>query len=273
MKEPFIIKDKEYLIIKEWADQFPELVAGFTTKNGGYSQQEYSSLNMGFHVGDVFENVQNNRHLLAGKLHYSVNQWVGCKQTHEVNIAEITEADRGIGSLDYESALDRVDGLITEDKDVLLTLCYADCVPIFFLAPSKRVIGIVHAGWKGSVHHIVGNMVQKFVEKNASLNDIQVVIGPSICSSCYVVDEKVIRYVDEVLKNQESKPYHIITEGQYKLDLKKLNKTLLLEKGIPEENISTSSYCSSCQDTLFYSHRRDQGKTGRMMAFIGWKGE
>jgi len=273
MNEPFIQKEKEYFTIPDWTQLDPYLVVGFTTKIGGFSKEEYSTLNMGFHVGDQLEDVKSNRLYLAEKLNVPIHQWVGAKQIHHNVVAMITDQNCNMGATDYESALEGIDGMITDHKEILLTLCFADCVPIYFFAPKSHVVGIAHAGWKGTVLQISKEMIRSFSHKGVSRSEIEVVIGPSICRSCYIVDDRVIKEVDKLINNQKTNVYDKISKGQYALDLKALNYELLIQEGIPKENIKISSLCTSCQSSFFYSHRRDNGKTGRMMAFIGWKGE
>ena len=180
-------------------------------------------------------------------------------------------SDAGIGAKEYETSFKKTDGFYTSDKNILLTLMYADCVPIFFYAPTSGFIGVAHAGWKGTVGEIAPKMVSALQSEGVPLNEILVVIGPSICQNCYVVDDKVIDNVQKLLEEYDEKPYNLISEGQYQLDLKQLNMLLLEKAGIPKSHIEISTYCTSCHDDIFFSHRRDKGHTGRLMSFIGWK--
>ncbi len=152
-----------------------------------------------------------------------------------------------------------------------MTLCYADCVPLYFLAPAHGMIGVAHAGWKGTVNGIARKMVEAWLNEGIKASEIFAVIGPSICSKCYVVDDYVMDLVQNLLVDIDEKPYNLISEGQYQLDLKQLNALILQKSGIPNSQIDVTSYCTSCDHELFFSHRRDNGKTGRLMSFIGWK--
>lgn len=226
---------------------------------------------MGLHVDDLDQNVIKNRQKLSDLLKFPLNKWVGAQQTHETTIQWVTQEDAGYGSSDYKSALRKTDGLMTNQSGILLTMCYADCVPLYFIEPESNLIGIAHAGWKGSVGNIAGKMVEKFEASGATPSKIRVVIGPSICQSCYQVNHIVIDEIEKVLSFDQVRPYTQVGHDQFQLDLHKLNTQLLLNSGILRNNITLSTYCSSCDDHLFYSHRRDNGKTGRMMSFIGWK--
>jgi polyphenol oxidase len=269
--EPFAYKHHSYFSIENWMEQYPGLVAGLTTKKGGTSTGDYENFNLGFHVGDKLQAVCSNRNQLASLIQFPLKSWVGAEQTHDTVIRKITKVDRGKGSGSYDSAFQGTDGFYTNEEGILLTLCYADCVPLVFISPEHRMIGAAHAGWKGTVNEIAQKMVEKWGEEGILPNQIFVTIGPSICEKCYIVNDYVINFVEKSLVDVEEKPYNLIKEGQYSLDLRKLNKIILLKAGVPAENIQISKLCSSCDQFEFFSHRRDQGKTGRMLSYIGWK--
>ena len=147
--EPFILRNKSFFSLKEWMDRYPGLEVGFTTKNGGFSNKAYSGLNFGFHVGDEQDAVCQNRQLLADQIEFPVESWVGAEQTHEIHIEKISKTDQGRGAEDYASSFVRTDGFITDEAGILLTLCYADCVPLYFIEPETKLLGVAHAGWKG----------------------------------------------------------------------------------------------------------------------------
>jgi polyphenol oxidase len=269
--EPFIMNHNESFALKSWMEHQPALVAGFSTKTGGVSTGHYTRLNFGFHVGDDEHSVCQNRSILAQKIGFSLDSWVGAEQTHETHIQRVKGGHRGKGADRYDASFRQTDGFYTDEKGVLLTLCFADCVPLYFLDPNTGFIGLAHAGWKGTVEGIGNEMVSTFKQDGSNPEDILAVIGPSICEKCYIVDNRVIAFVEKILEGVEQKPYNQISEGQYSLDLKMLNKQILMDSGLREENIQATNYCTSCDSEYFYSHRRDNGTTGRMIAFLGWK--
>ncbi|SFA75260.1 MULTISPECIES: peptidoglycan editing factor PgeF [unclassified Bacillus (in: firmicutes)] len=269
--EPFVKQNEQYYSIKNWVEQYPGLVAGFTTKNGGSSKDSFQSQNFGFHVGDNLTDVCANRESLAKSIRVPLEKWVGAEQTHGIRIKKVTSEDCGKGSYAYDDSIKDTDGFYSTEKGILMTLCFADCVPLYFIAPEKKMIGIAHAGWKGTVHGIGAKMVSTWQQEGIDVERISVIIGPSICKKCYIVDDYVITFVQNTLEHVEKKPYNQIQEGQYTLDLQELNKQLLMKQGIKEDQILTTTYCSSCHQDEFFSHRRDNGKTGRMMSFIGWR--
>lgn len=266
--EPFVLENKEFLIIKDWVEENQGLIAGFTTRNQRWSDTPF---NLGFHVAENQQDVCLNKEKLSELLEFPLSSWVGAEQTHEVFIRKVTKEDKGKGSVIYDDSLKRTDGFYTFEKDILLTLCFADCVPIYFFESKSQCLGIAHAGWKGSVNGIAEEMVASLANEGVKPDELIVVIGPSICEKCYIVDDRVIKLVQNRLEAVEKKPYNLIQENQYCLNLQELNKQILIKNGVLEEHIAVTQLCTSCHRDLFFSHRRDKGKTGRMMGFIGWK--
>ncbi len=272
--EPLCLVDKEisYFTITSWMQLNSNLCVGFSTRNGGYSKKEFSSLNLALHVEDIKEDVIANRKLISKVLNFSFNSWTCADQVHYNNIKVISKIDRGKGRCDQNTAIPFTDGLVTDVSDILLTSFYADCVPIFFFDPIKNVIGLAHAGWKGTML-MIGEKMVKTMHKvyNSNINDIRVVIGPSIGQCCYEVDSNL---VDQLLSKLKNLPKGIIQEkgnGKYYLDLKKANYVIIERSGIKSKNIEVSSLCTSCSNDLFYSYRKEKGKTGRMASWIGFR--
>lgn len=264
--EPFIIKEKQLLRLINWKGLSPSLVGGITTKNGGVSQGDFSSFNCGLHVQDVTEDVLENRSTLAALTGFPLESWVVSEQVHGNKVQLVTASDKGKGAASTASALKNTDGILTKEKGLLLTAFYADCIPLFFYDPEAEIIGIAHAGWKGTVKEIAKEMVTQF-EKNGSIREnILVTIGPGISPEHYEVDEYVASQIATDVREK------VLTDkggGHYSLDLKELNREILLHCGILRHNIDITNYCTYREHDLFFSHRRDQGRTGRMLGFIG----
>ncbi|MCM3143298.1 peptidoglycan editing factor PgeF [Brevibacillus sp. MER 51] len=273
MREPFVrVEDKSILSLTEWEQQFPGLVAGFTIRSGGESEQPYGSFNMGLHVGDESANVVANRRKLAEQVGMSFSAWTCADQVHGNQVCQVTAGGAGKESL--EDVISATDGLFTLEKGVMLTSFYADCVPLYFLAPQSGAIGLAHAGWKGTVGRIAEEMVKAMTKHyQAKPEDILVAIGPSIGGCCYEVDERIMTQVRTCAGNWE-KAVISATVDRYMLDLRQLNTAILLEAGISSGNILATNWCTSCRTDLFFSHRKEagiQGTTGRMASYIGWK--
>ncbi len=181
---PFSLTTPSTLMIQDWVQtnqNNKEVIAGFTTKNGGVSQKPFESLNTGLHVHDKDADVVKNREYIADMFNTDLQSWVFADQTHDNRVQKVTQRDRGKGAREYHTALKATDGLYTNEKNVFLALCFADCVPLFFYDPVKSLVGVAHAGWKGTVKQIGREMVKQWTEKEGSNpSDIYAVIGPSI---------------------------------------------------------------------------------------------
>ena len=274
--EPFVLKKEPFthLSISSWESLLPSLSVGFSTKEGGVSENEFSSLNLALHVNDEIEHVIENRQRLAKALNFPFDAWTSAEQVHGNRIVIVEENERGKGRLARVDAIQDTDGIVTNKTDVLLTSFYADCVPLYFLDPVNKVIGLAHAGWKGTVLKISEKMIETFVHKfNSRVENIKVAIGPAIDQCCYEVDDKVISQIRDSIKEVPEDSVLAKGNGHYDLDLKKINKQILLNAGILAKNIEFSLWCTSCSVELFYSHRRDKGKTGRMASWIGFRKE
>ncbi|GAF22203.1 MULTISPECIES: peptidoglycan editing factor PgeF [Shouchella] len=259
----------------EYEEQFnaldEKLFAGFTTRNGGVSEFPYKTLNMGFHVGDTVDAVVQNRERVAKDVGFSLDHWVGSEQVHASVIQEVTKSDRGRGARSLRTAINETDGLYTRETDILLTSLYADCVPLYFYSPKNQIIGLCHAGWKGTVDQIGPKMVSEWVEKHGvQVSDIHILIGPCISQQQYEVDRTVIDRVNEQLPMKHKGIYTPTRADHFQLHLPALNRYLLEQAGILSAHIIESDRCTFSDDA-FFSHRQDQGKTGRMMSMIGMK--
>ncbi|HJV44807.1 MAG TPA: peptidoglycan editing factor PgeF [Bacillota bacterium] len=271
----FLQASSSLLTLTEWEKCFPNLVAGFTTRMGGQSQHPFGTFNCALHVGDDYEHVIANRQLLCDQVAFEFDKWTSAEQVHGNRVAIITGKETGKGRENQDDTVPDVDGLLTNQKGVLLTSFYADCVPIWFIAPSQQVIGIAHAGWRGTASNISQEMLDALINKfQVKLDQIQVAIGPSIGGCCYEVSQPVVDAIkNSLIEKQEDAFIQSVQNEKYLIDLKEANRLLLLQAGLREDQIYCSKWCTSCRTDLFYSYRKDGGKTGRMTAYIGWREE
>jgi len=282
--EPFVKQDEHtasLFVLDEWG-KAPEgtlLTAGFTGRKGGVSLAPYDSLNLAFHVGDRPDDIIENRKRTAGALGFSLDDWTCGEQVHGVRIGVVQEEDKGKGSMDRASAFQDTDGLITNVPGVLLTSFYADCVPLYFWDPVTEAVGLAHAGWKGTLGGIAEEIVRSMAaEYGSQPQHIHAAIGPSIGECCYEVDDRVMDHVrnsgnrlgisDEVTK---SALFLDKGDGKYMLNLKEINRHIMIKAGILTEHIECTSWCTSCNHDLFFSYRKDGGTTGRMASWIGMR--
>lgn len=242
---------------------------GFSTRFGGISQGIFESLNLGLYSGDLSKNLKYNYKKFCTALGVNNQDLVLSDQIHETKIYCATKKDRGKGII-KESDLKGIDGLITNELKVPLITFYADCVPLFFVDPIQRVIGLAHAGWKGTVNKIAKAMVQKFQSYyHSNPQDILVGIGPSIGPCCFEVDEPVAHIFQKQIAGDNW--IQSFKNGKYKIDLWKVNQQILLETGIPKNNISIMGLCTKCHKDIFFSHRGHQGKRGSLAAIMELK--
>jgi YfiH family protein len=282
--EPFQMQRKAgqpgLFYITSWMQQFHGLTAGFTSRQGGVSQAPFSSMNCGLHVQDVSEDVIANRQRLADALHAPFESLVFAEQVHSNEGIVITVADKGKGTESRESAIQGKDSFITNEKGIVICALFADCVPLYFYDPINQAIGLAHAGWKGTVSNIamatISLMTNTFGSKP---KDIHAIIGPSIGVCCYEVDHavasRVLELLDEIQAPASVQETVLLTKlnGKFMLNLQELNRNLLEQAGILSPHIEVTQLCTSCSTDLFFSHRKEGGKTGRMAAWIALSDE
>ncbi|WP_274363336.1 peptidoglycan editing factor PgeF [Paenibacillus thermotolerans] len=270
--EPFAGKQDEpsLLTIADWQERFPWLSAGFSTRFGGVGGGAWDSLNCALHVGDNPEDVIANRKLLAQRASFSFDAWTCAEQVHGSDVLAVTRELRGAGRESREEAIASKDGLITNEPGVMLAAFYADCVPLWFVDPDHRAVGVAHAGWRGTAADVAGKTVEAMrLAYGSDPARMLAAIGPSIQACCYEVDDAVICRVKEAGGEEGEHFVSSRAPGRYMLDLSKLNAKLLAKAGILPKHIEITGYCTSCRTDLFFSHRKECGKTGRMTAWIG----
>lgn len=256
-----------YLTIPSFAATGSAIHA-FSTRVGGISPAPFDSLNLAFHVGDDPGNVLTNRRRFCKALGIDSNSLVAGQQVHGDRVVTVNNVHIGKGAHSELDALAGVDALVTATPDLILSSYYADCVPLIFLDPVRRVTALAHAGWKGTVLRIGAKTVDHMREKHGCrAEDILAAVGPSIGPCCYEVDKIVISAVNACLPGHTGlmRPGR---PGHWMLDLPEVNRRILLEAGIKSKNITMSGYCTACSNDLFYSYRRQKGRAGRMASFI-----
>ncbi|WP_258359344.1 peptidoglycan editing factor PgeF [Moorella sulfitireducens (nom. illeg.)] len=267
---PFIREEREGLII--WRVAFLEeqvpVKAFYSSRRGGVSRPPYNTLNLGLHVGDEPEAVLANRRRLAGSLDLPLEGWIAGEQVHGNRVALVGGQDAGRGAVKMDTALPGIDALVTATGGVTLVAFYADCVPLFFVDPVKGVVGLAHAGWKGTVLRIGSRVVAAMAAAfNSKPADLIAAIGPAVGPCCYQVDTRVAGAVKERL------PWAgevLIPDGHghYRLDLSRANYLELLAAGLKAGNIAVAGLCTCCRADEFFSYRAAGGPTGRQAALI-----
>ena len=212
--------------------------------------------------------VQKNREKGCRELGIGMESLCLVYQTHSDNIAIVTKKDVPPVGEKIMNEKNGFDGIITNEKDIFLTIRTADCVPVFFWDEKKEVVGAAHCGWKGVFNELAVNMVQTFQEQFVChLEDINVSMGPSIRSCCYKVESAP----DKRLKLFEKKfGREVIRENEY-LDLQKSLLIQLTRNGVPENNIAFSEQCTCCSNDYFSYYRDKEDLVGEMGHIIGMK--
>ena len=245
---------------------------GFSTRLGGVSEGCLSSMNLSFTRGDDPEKVRENFRRMGMAIGFETKDLVLSDQTHTTNVRLVTEADRGKG-FDRERDYTDVDGLITDTPGLMLVTIYADCVPLYFVDPVHKAVGLSHSGWKGTVHRIGKVTLERMKEAFGTRpEDVQAAIGPSICQDCYEVSEDVARaFMDEFADQLDDRLIYRKGNGKYQLNLWNANERILLEAGIRPEHLSITNICTCCNHELLFSHRASHGQRGNLAAFLGLK--
>ncbi len=251
-------------------DNYP-IVAGFSTKHGGVSTGYYESMNLGFVTGDSKVNVLENYKKFAKDLSVDFDKMVLSCQKHLDHIL-IAEAEHAGMGLIHERTYDDIDGIYTEVKNLPIVTGHADCTPIFFYDKQRQAIGLVHSGWRGTAQEIAKKMIDLFVSKGSNVEDILCVIAPAICYDCYEVGDEVVNAMPSYCNlDAMKKTFNDLAHQQYNkphIDLKEINRQILLHSGILKENIEVSEYCTKCDKDLFFSHRLLGSKRGAHAALM-----
>ena len=225
------------------------------TRRGGASPKPWDSLNMGGTVGDDLVRVAANR--------VSAFRSVSCAPESIFDVWQIHSADVVIvnSPRSLEKPYRKADAILTDKKNVSLFMRFADCVPILLHDPVRNVIGLCHAGWQGTVKKVARTAIAKMkVHFNCSPLDILAAIGPSIGAHHYQVGPSVVKQVKIAFK-KEAKGLLPNINGEFHFDLWAANRLILTQEGV--KNIEIAGLCTACNTDDWFSHRAEQGRTGR----------
>ena len=245
-------------------DAFSFVRHGFSTRIGGVSEGIYQSMNLSFTRGDKEEHVRENFERFCAAVGVDSKGAVVSAQEHHTVIYNATSQDCGRGVY-RERGYHDIDGLLTDEPNVVLFTQYADCVPLFFLDPVRRVVGTSHAGWRGTVTQIGAVTVERMCrDYGCRREDILAAIGPSIGPCCFEVDEPVYREFKALSASCFAKQ----TEQKVWIDLWKTNRNILRDAGIAEDHITVTDLCTKCHPDVFWSHRVTGGERGSLAGCI-----
>lgn len=258
------IKQQDLIFYQFGALQpLPGLRHGIFTRRGGASAPPFDSLNVGSTVGDERDNVLKNRQRVAEAMDVAEED---TRTAWLVHGSKVVVARRDDPPAEHPP---QADGIITAEPGLPLMMRYADCVPLVFADPVRRVVGLAHAGWRGTLAGIGPATVRAMTENFGSRpRDIIAGIGPAIGPCCYEVGQEVVVEVRDVFGSDTPDllvPPFNGHRGPH-FNLWEANERLLREAGV--ESIETARLCTSCQNYEFFSHRAEAGRTGRFAALI-----
>jgi len=244
------------------------VVHAFCSRCGGVSSGRFSDFNFSVREGDSTEAVRENWAMLSRAFAIPVDRFYTVNQVHEDrvlaigddHVPEAGEAQRGY------------DAIITNRRGLAVGVKTADCVPILVFDSVQHVVGVVHAGWKGTSLQVAAKAIDVLIRQfDSRAENLVVAIGPAIGSCCYEVDAVVYEAM------RASSEWQVCARrshraGRWMLDLSKVNKLQMIARGVPPENISSFRICTSCHTDMFYSHRGEEGHTGRQLSFIMLQG-
>lgn len=242
--------------------KFPEkflknkVICGFSNKLHG---------NLSFKRGHVNEVVENRKKFL-NSLGIQLNNVVAMQEVHNDHIYIVKNKDKGRGAFSKTNWVEGVDGLLTKKKDVFLFGTFADCLPIFFFDPERKVVGIAHVGWRGVVLNICKKMLLAMYNTfQCNPQDILTIIGPSIGECCFEVQGDILS------EFENSKNYIIKRNNRIFINLQQVCFEQMRECRITKQNIYISNICTSCNNDIYSSYRKDRNKTTGMGGVIGLK--
>lgn len=250
-----------WLKVSQW-ERYDGLLHGFMGRRGGNSVGPYAGLNVSYRVGDDNQVVSRNVCDVKQAVGIHDGKIVTMRQVHGDQIIEVKDKTL--------KEADESDGMVTPETGIHLGVLTADCVPILLIAPRRKIVAAVHAGWRGTLAGIAARAIQQFKDGyGVSPGDVEAALGPSIGACCYEVKADVTGPLRE--KWGRIAGANIQTKGGKSfVDLRQLNRAILDSAGVPSKQLFEIGPCTCCAPDEFFSYRREKKATGRQISFIGW---
>jgi polyphenol oxidase len=241
-----------------------------TTRGGGVSAGPYDSLNLSFSVGDDRDAVLENRRRVAAALGADPAGFVFSRQAHGAGVRVVTAADQGSGAFGLDESVPESDVLLTADPGVVLAILAADCMPIMLYDPVAHVIACVHAGWRGTVARVCAAAVSAMVRLGARPREIVAGIGPGIGVDRYQVGAEVAAAAEAGFRDDAGTVIRPDGTGRWLFDLAAANRLVLLQAGLVDGNVHTTSYVTG--GGMFFSDReaRPCGRLALIARLHSW---
>lgn len=237
-------------------EMWPDLTHGIFTRRGGVSESPWNSLNLGGNLGDSPQAVRQNHELIYAALKLNSARACTVWQVHGVDTVVVKGPVRG------RRWIARADAMLTDREDVPLVMRYADCTPLLFRDPVQGVIGMAHAGWRGTVSGMAANTVRAMVDIfGCNPSNIEAGIGPSIGPRRYQVGEEVVEAALAYFGTTQGLVTRDPADGTAYFNLWEANRLDLQRVGV--ERVEIAELCTADNTDQFYSHRAERGRTGR----------
>jgi polyphenol oxidase len=262
--------DPPRLVQSEILGELGRVVHAFGTRQGGVSRAPYDTLNLGMSVGDDPQAVEENRRRFFGTFGLQPSQVVRVKQVHGDGVLRVDErlvSRQGFPRLLLDESYE-YDALVSNLADLALVVTTADCLPLLIHDPIRGAIAAVHAGWRSTAKRIAARALEAMADAyGTDPADCRVAIGPGIRRCCFEVDTPVM---DAMMAALSTWAEHTVATGpgHFHLDLAGVNRAILLGAGVRPERIADVGLCTACRTELFFSHRAEKPRTGRMMNLI-----
>ncbi|MFZ9196795.1 MAG: polyphenol oxidase family protein [Bacilli bacterium] len=243
----------------------PNLIAGTTMRHGGYSKGQFTSFNLAFHTGDYKLNVEKNRDTFSNLINIPRSQMAFTYQSHSTILKRVHREDAGRGNHEFSDGVP-ADALYTTEKNILIGIFHADCVPVFISHNKMDFIAVIHAGTPGSLEGISQKVIDQLrVEMKINPNDLQATLGPSLDFAHHPIS---FQRANDLI-HQNSRLAEVIKKigDNYYLDIPLLNYLQLVDAGLSPRSIKMSNLDTYSNPQDFFSFDRDQ-KTGRHVSFI-----
>jgi YfiH family protein len=240
-------------------------VRGFTsTRQGGHSVGAYSSLNLGSNTADDPAVVLSNRRAAFESAGLDPAQTVFLQQVHGADIREAGLRDAGRGLARWDDGLPACDAVFTRQRGLGLSIGHADCLAVVLVDAEAGLLGLAHAGWRGALAQLPALLAHRMIDEGAAPGRLRALLSPCLSASRLELGEDQHRLFQEAFARPQgfSSP---LSQGKFHLDLQACASAQLLSAGLSAAHILAQPLCSDTQPSLFFSHRRDQGTTGRML--------
>jgi hypothetical protein len=245
-----------------------ELYHAVTTRAGGLSPSPYKSLNLGINTDDKPSNIISNHDTVSRALNFDLSFLISSIQVHKDRTLCLKQKPKHKESKAPGVCYKGFDSIITDQNGITIMIRIADCVPVILYDPKSKVLAVVHAGWKGTLSEITIKTIHQMKKQFGCFPaDIKAGIGPAIGKCCFSVNREVAEKFTEKLEGSE---YFVSQNNSSSyIDLKKANRIQMILAGLKEKNIEISELCTSCSSDIFFSHRREKGRTGRFALLAG----